>query len=241
MRAIPPEVLLSWPIPNYTNPVTRGNALVVVNAIFITLVVLVVALRLYTRIWIKRWFGADDYFILLALVGRDAVSPLLSHAYCLKFFTIGLTAVVLLANQDYGWDRHVYDIPFNKFAPTLQVAMVAKVVFTAAATFTRLSLLFFYYRLVHESTKSRFRWAVHFNVALSVAIFITFIFVAIFLCSPVKNYWTLGAPPDTCLNEGTATLISGIINCVADFLCTVTPIPMVMKVSAGPLRNQQYG
>jgi hypothetical protein len=69
MRSIPAEVLLSWPTPNYDDPVTRGYALVVVNSIFITLVVIVVSLRLYTRLWIKRWFGSDDLFIILALVG----------------------------------------------------------------------------------------------------------------------------------------------------------------------------
>lgn len=28
-------------------------------------------------------------------------------------FTVALTVIVLLANQKYGWDRHIYDIPFN--------------------------------------------------------------------------------------------------------------------------------
>ena len=68
MRLPPPEVLLSWPAPNYQDPVTRGDALVVVNSIFITLVIVTVGLRLYTRLVIKRWFGLDDIFILLALV-----------------------------------------------------------------------------------------------------------------------------------------------------------------------------
>jgi hypothetical protein len=68
MKLIPNDVLLSWPTPNYDNPVTRGEALVVVNSIFITLVIIVVGLRLYTRLWIKRWFGTDDFFIALALV-----------------------------------------------------------------------------------------------------------------------------------------------------------------------------
>lgn len=68
MRDIPIPVLLSWPIPNYINPPTRGPTLVIVNAILISLVVVVVLLRIYTRIAIKRWFGADDVFIALALV-----------------------------------------------------------------------------------------------------------------------------------------------------------------------------
>lgn len=79
---------MSWPTPNYDNPVTRGPALVIVNSIFISLATITVAARIYTRIVIKRWFGIDDVFILLALL-----------------FTIGLTAVVILANQRFGWNR----------------------------------------------------------------------------------------------------------------------------------------
>jgi hypothetical protein len=88
MQLPPADVLLSWPTPNYDNPVTRGPALVIVNSIFISLATITVAARIYTRIVIKRWFGIDDVFILLALL-----------------FTLGLTAVVILANQRFGWNR----------------------------------------------------------------------------------------------------------------------------------------
>jgi hypothetical protein len=88
MQLPPADVLLSWPTPNYDNPVTRGPALLIVNSIFISLAVITVVARIYTRIVIKRWFGIDDVFILLALL-----------------FTIGLTAVVILANQRFGWNR----------------------------------------------------------------------------------------------------------------------------------------
>ncbi|KAI4674809.1 uncharacterized protein J4E84_010415 [Alternaria hordeiaustralica] len=114
------------------------------------------------------------------------------------------------------------------FVPAYKIAMTAKVVFTAAASFTRLSLHCFYYRLVTDSGKTWFKWAVHVNVAYTLGILISFPFVAIFFCTPIKNYWTIGAPADTCMDEGTATLICGIINCVADFLTTLTPIPLVM-------------
>ncbi|KAH9868670.1 hypothetical protein J1614_007742 [Plenodomus biglobosus] len=229
MRLPPYEILLSWPTPNYENPITRGHALIVVNAIFLGLVIVTVGLRLYTRLVVKRWFGLDDIFILLALL-----------------FTIGLTTVVLLANRHYGWDRHVYDILFDKFVPTSKIAMSAKVVFTAAATFTRLSLHCFYYRLVADSGKTWFKWLIHANVVYTVGIFISFTFIAIFcrfvcvnsktiylplsytVCHPVKNYWTLTAPANSCMDEGYVTLVCGILNCVADFATTITPIPLVM-------------
>jgi hypothetical protein len=71
MRLPPAKVLENWPTPNYINPVTHGDALLIVNSIFISLVIIIVALRLYTRLVIKRWFGLDDIFILLALVSTD--------------------------------------------------------------------------------------------------------------------------------------------------------------------------
>jgi uncharacterized membrane protein len=100
MQLPPVDVLLSWPTPNYVDPETRGPALLIVNSILIALTILTVIARLYTRIVIKRWFGIDDIFILFALL-----------------FTIGLAAVVLLANQRYGWDRWA-----TQFALALDIA-----------------------------------------------------------------------------------------------------------------------
>lgn len=40
------------------------------------------------------------------------------------------------------------------FVPAFKIAMTAKVVFTAAASFTRLSLHCFYYRLISDSGKT---------------------------------------------------------------------------------------
>jgi hypothetical protein len=68
MRVPPVEVILSWPAPNYTDPTTRGEALLIVNLVFISIAFITVGLRLYTRIWIKRWFGWDDAAIVVALV-----------------------------------------------------------------------------------------------------------------------------------------------------------------------------
>jgi hypothetical protein len=67
-RIVPLEVQLSWPRPNYKNPTTRGNAagIVIVTTTAMTLVV--VALRVYTRVWVQRWYGYDDFFVALALV-----------------------------------------------------------------------------------------------------------------------------------------------------------------------------
>jgi hypothetical protein len=108
--------------------------------------------------------------------------------------------------------------------------MSAKIVFTTAATFTRLSLHCFYYRLVADTGKTWFRWLIHLNVAYTLGIFISFPFIAVFMCNPVKAYWEIRVEAGDCMDEGVATLICGIINCVADFATTLTPMPLVMGV-----------
>ena len=59
----------------------------------------------------------------------------------------------------------------------MKIAMAAKIVFTAAATFTRLSLHCFYYRLVADTGKTWFKWLIHLNVAYTLGILVSFTYV----------------------------------------------------------------
>lgn len=123
VREIPLKVFFSWPQPNYTNPETRGPALIIVNAVFISLCTITLFLRLYTRIFIKRWFGSDDVFIILAYV-RPPVNPdgcRRTHRP-LQISTVGLTTNVIIAHEHYFWSRHVWDIPITSF-PGMQPSL----------------------------------------------------------------------------------------------------------------------
>ncbi|KAI7089978.1 hypothetical protein KC356_g1975 [Hortaea werneckii] len=120
MRHPPLSVITTWPVPNYTHPSTHGRALLITNLLLITLVLLAVLGRLYARLIIKRWYGADDSMIVLACVA-----------------TVGMNTVVILANERYGWNRHIYDIPPAMIAEAGKIAFVAKLAFVFAATFTR--------------------------------------------------------------------------------------------------------
>lgn len=69
MRSPPPEVLASWPTPNYVNPERRGNASVVVQSILVVLVTAVLIIRLYARIVITRaGIGLDDTMMIISWV-----------------------------------------------------------------------------------------------------------------------------------------------------------------------------
>lgn len=93
-----------------------------------------------------------------------------------------MTTVVILANREYGWNRHVWDIPLTMIPDANIIAMIAKLMFTLASTFTRLSLICFYYRLVKDSGRRGYRWVLHGSVAFVIAVCLTFIFQTVFLC-----------------------------------------------------------
>lgn len=68
IRPVPPDVILSWPAANSLDPERRGPALVIINSILLPLALVVVGLRLYTRLRVARSAGWDDVFIALASV-----------------------------------------------------------------------------------------------------------------------------------------------------------------------------
>jgi hypothetical protein len=64
----PLSVILSWPPPNYTDPIGKGPQLLVVTIIFGILSVFFVVARLWSRIKVQKNAGLDDLCITLALV-----------------------------------------------------------------------------------------------------------------------------------------------------------------------------
>lgn len=68
MLVAPPEVIASWPKPNYVNPEHQGPHLMIVVIGCFTISSVVVALRTYVRVKIKRNVGWDDWLMLSTLV-----------------------------------------------------------------------------------------------------------------------------------------------------------------------------
>lgn len=89
---------------------------------------------------------------------------------------------VILANASYGWDRHLWDMPFNLFTPASICAFVAKIQFAMAATMTRISLILFFYRLVQDSNTRKYRWVLHAGIMWNILVCLAFVLMTVFLC-----------------------------------------------------------
>lgn len=93
-RELTLEVIALWPPGNYQHPSElRGSGLYIVAAIFCTIATATLFARMYSRIWIRRYFGPDDALIIFAWMAA-----------------LGVTACSIIGHLEYGWDRHVWDI-----------------------------------------------------------------------------------------------------------------------------------
>jgi hypothetical protein len=92
MRLKDPSILITWPAPNYVDPVTRGPLLYIVNGIFFGLATIAIWTRFYARVFVRKWVGLDDFFILFAW-----------------FSGCGDMAIVIWGYDRFWWDRHFWD------------------------------------------------------------------------------------------------------------------------------------
>ncbi|KFZ06669.1 hypothetical protein V501_07194 [Pseudogymnoascus sp. VKM F-4519 (FW-2642)] len=178
IKPVPPDVILSWPKPNYTDPDRRGPALLIVNYFLLPLAMVVIGMRLYTRLVIVHSAGLDDVFIL---------TPLLIAA-------VGLTIEVCLAASQYGWDLHIWGVLEADIIPGRIVTWVAQLLFVAATNLTKLSILLFYTRLSTVGIRTPFDYAVWGTIVFVILYIISFSISVITACnviivSTIRAYW----------------------------------------------------
>ncbi|KAJ6259390.1 hypothetical protein Dda_6291 [Drechslerella dactyloides] len=218
MRWIPPpEVVDSWPAPDYEHPANRGRSLIVVEIALFSLTAIIVAGRIYTRRWIIRSFGLDDWFIIPSTI-----------------FCLGLTISTCLATTG-GYGLHIYDVPHHLRTKSLEYAWANMLLYCIAVTFTKISILCFYLRLVPSGPFRTLTWL---TMAAVVTLGVAYALMVVFYCIPVRAYWQPYEYPDAkCLSDEAALISNAAVNIVLDCWLWIMPVPVVWKVRL-PLRQR---
>ncbi|EFR02424.1 integral membrane protein [Nannizzia gypsea CBS 118893] len=214
MQLPPASVILSWPRPNYENPTdVRGPLVIIMNSIFASLTLLVIMIRIFSRIHVSRSFGWDDIFIIAAVIP-----------------TFGCGTITILGSVKYGWSRHVYDVPFKHLVIGLKLTMLIECLFAISCSFTKLSLLCFTHKITSGIKSRTLRWLIIANATIVTLEMFVFVIVAVFTCRPVSAYWTLSTKPQDCINETAHLLAGGILNTLTDISVVFLPLPTVMSL-----------
>ncbi|EED18206.1 integral membrane protein [Talaromyces stipitatus ATCC 10500] len=217
-QLIPPaSVIATWPAPNFVDPELRGPGLLVVNVVFSSLAFILTVLRVYTRGFITSTIGLDDVLAVLALS-----------------FAIAMCTATSIAAVKFGWDRHIWDVPFTWMPAMLKYRMVFEMTFCLSSILTKISLLWFCRRLLGSSAKSKFRYLNLSLIAAMVLLFILgllFIFITLFTCIPLKaSFDLLPDYPYHCIDGNAVVIAASVINVCTDFMTTVVPMPLIWKL-----------
>lgn len=215
----PPEVLATWPEPNYINPESRGPALLIIELITLIIALIALIIRLYVKFILLRKPGWDDHLMITAAVSA-----------------IGMTITVILANTIYGWNHHIWDLTFDDLVTARKVSLAAQLLYLFSSSLAKISILLSYINLaVPDSRFSLFSKIAIVLIALSnLSIFITILAQ----CTPVSSYWNILRVNEDCgIREGHFLMAQAGMTVIADLVVWMLPLPTLYKAKL-PLRQR---
>lgn len=90
--------------------------------------------------------------------------------------------IAILGSIRYGWNLHIWDLPFSIIEPAAKIGFAATIAFTIASIFTRTSLLCFYGRMIENSGRKGFRRVIIASQIFVAVSGIVFLAVIIWRC-----------------------------------------------------------
>ncbi|KAI5840097.1 hypothetical protein DFP73DRAFT_197025 [Morchella snyderi] len=199
-----------WPPPNTVNPETKAPMIIGVFIGFTVLAVMVVGLRFWTRLYIIRNIGMDDWFILAATI--NLLASTVTNCLVVKYYSFGM---------------HVWDIVADYGTLALKMDFANQLVYHPILALTKISILVFYYRL---SVSGAFRQTVMALIIINVALTVSIFFADFFQCSPINYIWDKSIEGGKCIDTKAFFISSAALNIVSDFVVLLLPIPMVWKL-----------
>ncbi|KAI4087742.1 MAG: hypothetical protein LQ348_001257 [Seirophora lacunosa] len=201
-------------IPNFDNPDSRAGASTAVIMFFTVLMVLFVIVRMYTKLFISRSRGWDDYVCVFA---------------CLCAVAYVAVTVDVFA---HGYATHNWDFPVSKLSQTLlQELVVLQAFYGPTIFFTKLCLFILYYRLFNPSRTMRY--LIYFGVAFNIVFYLIYTFFYIFFCTSMTVMATAKCGQDLKL----FSLITTVINILDDFYILLIPMSAISTLQLPTARK----
>ncbi|KAI9371064.1 hypothetical protein BJX61DRAFT_548562 [Aspergillus egyptiacus] len=183
---------------------------------------IMVAFRLYARVWRTRRRGWDDFFIALALANALVCSALAEVAV------------------HYGLGRHTYDISdLNNRAQAIKYTVIAPCFSVVSTTTGKISVSIFLLRLIGPAATLFQRWFLYILNLVSI-IWNTIAIVAIIgFCSPPKKIW-IPDTPGSCFALEFQLIVGtsqAAFNAVADLSLALMPAFIFYRVRLARLKK----
>ncbi|RAL07950.1 uncharacterized protein BO97DRAFT_462254 [Aspergillus homomorphus CBS 101889] len=188
----------------------------------LSLAAVAVMLRFIARLVLRNALMADDWAIIAALI------------------CIGATTGLSIAGGATGAGRHIWSVTLEELMHLYRVSsrlpsqpallFSYTFIYAASCTCTRLSILFFYWR-VFSPLKPFLRVALIFGAFLTLSYPIIVWVTMSNSCKPVTYFWTqFSGTSGQCIDVDRFFLAAGILNMLNDFIILIIPFPRIVKL-----------
>ncbi|KAI9824139.1 MAG: hypothetical protein M1826_007453 [Phylliscum demangeonii] len=209
--------------------VSQLQQLHLVYAIF-GLAVLTLAIRLFTRAFVTRQVGLDDFLIIFATVLSLALVILTKHIYD----QVAIIHQVAADKKSVGSFLAQYEI-LQHVQHLVKLSYITAPIYLVQVAATKCSILAFYHRFL---TQKSIRMILYGLAAVIVLFAVIMIFIEIFQCHPVEATWQLLRPHKcTFPNPFILQVANSIVNLITDIFVLVLPIPIVLGLHASTNRK----
>ncbi|KAG0634514.1 hypothetical protein HOY80DRAFT_1140618 [Tuber brumale] len=211
--------------PKSTNPAdSNAGELVGACITLITLTLLAITLRVYSRAYLIRNMGADDWTMVFAAISE-----------------LGIAVPNLVGAAYFGTGKHMSNVPKSWNVPARQLGYVAQIFYFACLGFCKASVVLFVIRLTTSRTTARVAWGL---LAFSSCFSLAAVLVSIFSCVPVEYIWKSLTPEGknmkaVCLDQRALQYTLPAINIFTDFFVWLLPLKMIWHVQLP--RRQKNG
>ncbi|KAL9134414.1 MAG: hypothetical protein Q9175_004396, partial [Cornicularia normoerica] len=154
----------------------KGTAFLVVALMFTFIASIVVVLRVYIRIWIKRTFGGDDGFIIFSLL--------------LAIVSTAFTVPQVIA----GYGQHVYYLSHHQLTEALKWKWLATPPLAFSLAASKISICLLLLRVLKQTQAKLNRYFLYAVIAILTIIAVPSVGYCLGQCRPVSKLWNPSAP-----------------------------------------------
>ncbi|PHH74156.1 hypothetical protein CDD82_5082 [Ophiocordyceps australis] len=197
--------------PNYIDPPSKAGTLRTLDAVFLTLMLIAVLIRVFVRLRYTKAWGWDDATCALAAIGSTAHTAM--H----------------MEGINRGIGRHIWDIPIPWLASAenIRIFEANGINYPFTILFAKLSILLFYLRIFRINNILR--------ALIYITIFVlTGFYLAIFVLGIVavaKCGLSFAADPVCHAIQGPLIFINGGFNVATDFYILILPFPLLSALN----------
>ncbi|KAG2413164.1 hypothetical protein HFD88_002353 [Aspergillus terreus] len=174
---------------------------------FAVLTFIVLSLRLFSRVYVLRKMGPDDYLIIGACI-----------------FSWAFSAITVVAVK-YGLGSHLKDVPKENMVTYALAVWLSSMFYLTTLGFIKSSVCVFYTRL-GDRLLTRLS-LVMLGIVASQAT--SFVLVAAFQCQPIDKAWA-STKPGKCVNINIFYLANAALNILTDLMTYTLPLGVIFKL-----------